>query len=273
MSITAFLGNTLILVALRKENSLHLPSKLLYRNLAVTDLCVGIIVEPLFVTYLMYLKTGRWDICYHVYAVARFAGYILCGVSLLASTAISLDRLLALLLGLRYRQAVTLEKVYMSVFFMWVLSIVGTSSSFWSPDTFIPFLYTLLSFCLPTIIFSYIKIFFTLRHHQIQAHQGHVPQVQPGQAIPLNITRYRKAVCSALWVQVTLVVCYLPFVVQALIHHENFEFSLSGYLSNTFTYTLIFLNSSLNPFIYCWKIKERRQTVKETIRHLCCLSN
>ena len=46
MSITTFLGNTLILVALRKESSLHPPSKLLYRNLAITDLCVGIIVGP-----------------------------------------------------------------------------------------------------------------------------------------------------------------------------------------------------------------------------------
>ena len=52
LSITAFLGNTLILVALHKETSLHPPSKLLYRNLAITDLCVGIIVEPLAVTYL-----------------------------------------------------------------------------------------------------------------------------------------------------------------------------------------------------------------------------
>ena len=53
LSITAFLGNTLILVALRKETSLHAPSKLLFRSLATTDLCVGIIVEPLVVTYLM----------------------------------------------------------------------------------------------------------------------------------------------------------------------------------------------------------------------------
>ena len=52
LSVTAFLGNTLILVALHKETSLHPPSKLLYRNLAITDLCVGIIVEPLAVTYL-----------------------------------------------------------------------------------------------------------------------------------------------------------------------------------------------------------------------------
>ena len=46
LSISAFLGNTLILVALLKETSLHPLSKLLYRNLAITDLCVGIIAEP-----------------------------------------------------------------------------------------------------------------------------------------------------------------------------------------------------------------------------------
>ena len=38
LSVTAFLGNTLILAALHKETSLHPPSKLLYRNLAITDL-------------------------------------------------------------------------------------------------------------------------------------------------------------------------------------------------------------------------------------------
>ena len=47
LSITAFLGNTLILVALHKESSLHAPSKLLFRTLATTDLCVGIILERL----------------------------------------------------------------------------------------------------------------------------------------------------------------------------------------------------------------------------------
>ena len=52
LSITAFLGNTLILVALHKETLLHSPSTLLYRSLATTDLCVGIIVEPLGVAYL-----------------------------------------------------------------------------------------------------------------------------------------------------------------------------------------------------------------------------
>ena len=46
LSITAFLGNALVLIALHKVSSLHPPSKLLLRSLAATDLCVGLISEP-----------------------------------------------------------------------------------------------------------------------------------------------------------------------------------------------------------------------------------
>ena len=54
LCITACLGNTLMLVALQKESSYHAPSKLLYSSLAITDLCVGIVVGPLHLTYLFY---------------------------------------------------------------------------------------------------------------------------------------------------------------------------------------------------------------------------
>ena len=101
LSITAFLGNTLILVALHKETSLHPPSKLLYRNLPITDLCVVMIVDHLAVTYLTSVVKERWDICYHANWAASFSSYTLCAVSLLTLTTISVDRLHALLLGLR----------------------------------------------------------------------------------------------------------------------------------------------------------------------------
>ena len=103
LSIAAFLGNTLILVALHKETSLHPPSKLLCRNLAITDLRVGIISKPVAVTYWISVVNERWDICYYEYWAASFSSYTLCAVSLLTLTAMSVDRLLALLLGLRYR--------------------------------------------------------------------------------------------------------------------------------------------------------------------------
>ena len=69
-----------------------------------------------------------------------------------------------------------------------------------------------VALCVVTSIFSYTKIFLTLRHNQIHA-QGNVHQGQPRQTVELNIARYKRTVSSALWVQVALVVCYLPFAI------------------------------------------------------------
>ena len=47
LSITESLGNALILIPLHKATSIYPPTKLLFRCLAVTDLCVGLISQPL----------------------------------------------------------------------------------------------------------------------------------------------------------------------------------------------------------------------------------
>ena len=263
LSVTTFLGNTLILAALPKETSLHPPSKLLFRNLAITDLCVGIIAEPLLVAYLMSLVKQRWDICYYLDYAGLAIGAILCSVSLLTLTAISVDRVLALSLGLRYRQVATLKKACISVITMWVISVVigaavyfllGTVIFDWS-------MFILIFLCIVISSLCYTKIFVALRRRKIRledsAFQGPTEVIK----VPLNLARYRKAVYSALCVQVTLVVCYLPFGIATTIP----EISLSVYVM---TLTLLLLNSSLNPFIYCWKIREVRQAVKDTIRQL-----
>ena len=180
LSIAAFLGNTLILVALHKETSLHPPSKLLYRNLAITDLCVGIIAEPLAVTYFTSVVNERWDICYHANWAKDFSSYTLCSVSLFTLTAINVDRLLALLLGLRYRQVVTLRRTFITVIALWILSIVGACTNFWNRRIYIWCIYINTALCLVTTIFAYTKIFLTLRHNQI--HVDHVQShVFPGQ--------------------------------------------------------------------------------------------
>ena len=271
LSITAFLGNTLILVALHKETSLHPPSKLLYRNLAITDLCVGIIAEPLIVTYWTSAVKERWDICYYANRPQTFSGYTLCSVSLLTLTAISVDRLLALLLGLRYRQVVTLKRTCTAAIGFWIVSIVASSTSFWNPLITSWYQYIGTALCLVTTIFAYTKIFFSLRHNQIHV-QNYVAQGQQSQAIPLNIARYKKAVCSAMWVQGTLVACYVPFgIVVALTPQRGM--TLSVYLFRQLSATLVYLNSSLNPLLYCLKIREVRRAVKETLRQLFCRSS
>ena len=72
---------------------------------------------------------------------------------------------------------------------------------------------------------------------------------------------------SALWVQITLVICYLPYVIAEALTPQR-GVPLCTYLAKGFTVTLVYLNWSLNPFLYCWKITEMRQAVKETLQQL-----
>ena len=222
-------------------------------------------------TYWTSVVNERWDICFYVDWAARFSGCILIAVSLLTVTAISVDRLLALLLGLRYRQVVTLRRTCITAIGFWILPMVASSTLFWNSPirSWCQYMGTVL--CLVTTIFAYTKIFFSLRHNQIHV-QNHVDQIEPSQAISLNIARYKKAVYSAMWVQGTLVACYVPYVITVALTPQR-RMTLSVYLSRQFTATLLYLNSSLNPLLYCLKIREVRRAVKETLRQLFCRSS
>ena len=268
LSITAFLGNALILTALRKESSLRPPSKLLLRSLATTDLFVGLISEPMLVAFLTSVVNEHWNICHYLF-FARFETHAILGlVSLSTLTTISVDRLLALLLALRYREVVTLKRTYVVVITIWVVSTVFSTLHFWNVLITVWYGIIVMSLCLLTSIFSYTKIFLNLRRSQNQVQDQ---TQQPDQGNALNIARYRKAVSSVVWLQLTLVACYLPeSVVVALM--ANIGLSSPIFVAYQYAATLAFLNSSLNPILYCWKIDEVRQAVKDTIRQvLCCL--
>ena len=270
LSITATLGNILILVALRKESSLHPPSKLLFRCLTATDLLVGVFSQPLFVVQLISIAHQQLQLCYTVVSLNDVLGKSLSGVSLCTLTAISVDRLLALLLGLRYKQTVTLRRTRGLVTVIWIVKIsVNSLNRFWD--------YAIISGVLSLVIYSmlgisafcYMKIFLGLRKHQSEVREN-VQQVEPsGRGIPLNIARYKKTVFTALWVQLTVVACYLPYGVVSLISYPYFP---SHNLGVRITLTLVLLNSSLNPILYCWRIRGIRRAVKNTIKQLSSFS-
>ena len=265
LSITALLGNTLILAVIRKESSLHPPSKIMFRNLAIADFCAGIIAEPVIAICWLSVVNKRWDICRFALVAAHITGYVLGSTSLFTLTTISVDRLLALLLGLKYRQVVTLKRTCLTIAVFWAVSIVGTTLYFWNYVITSWISSLAISLCLFTSFFSYSKIFLTLRHHRVRA-QDHVSQQQRSQAIPMNIVRYKKAVFVTLWAQITLLMCYLPHgIVEAFTQRG---LSSSIFLARSFTATLVYLKSTLNPIVYCWKMTEIRRAVIELIRNL-----
>ena len=130
------------------------------------------------------------------------------------------------------------------------------------------FLYAglVISFYLVISLASYTKIFRTLRYHQAQVGD----QQQPSQTNALNMARFRKAVYSALWVQLALVVCYAPLYTVTIVIAHTEKYSLLLVVTRKVAVILIYFNWTLNPFLYCWKISEVRQAVKQTIRQALC---
>ena len=133
LGITAIVGNIVILIAFHKETSLHQPSKILLRNLVASDLCVGF-VQLAFGARGISILQGRWQTCRHVYLVYGIAGNISISVSLCTITTISVDRLLALLIKLRYRQVVTVAKVYSIAIASWICGGIGACLLYTSPS-------------------------------------------------------------------------------------------------------------------------------------------
>ncbi|RMX60828.1 hypothetical protein pdam_00007791 [Pocillopora damicornis] len=231
LSISATLGNTLIFIALRRESCFHPPSRLLILNLAITDLCVGLISQPLAALHSISIFTDRLPIYQFTVEVTYITSAVLSGVSLFILTFISVDRLLALSLGMRYRQTVTAPRVR-----IFTCVIIST--------------------------FCYAKICHTLCAQQAKI-QNVLNQGLENKNPPMNMARYKKTVSSALWVHLTLLICYLPYSIVSGLK------AVTGNVwpvAEGFTATLIFFNSSLNPVLYYWRIREVRHAVKKTIR-------
>ena len=279
LSLTTFLGNVVILFALRKVNSIRPQTKLLFRCLAVTDLAVGLTTQPLLAISFIPGAVEMNTILYLLrYQVSVPMGIFLLTVSVLTTTAICVDRLLALLLGLRYHQIVTFRRVRLVLFCFWLLSsvVIGLRYSTGYVETARSILIALMLLSLLVSLASYAKIYRRLRHQQQQV-QIHMPQPQPqprnGEAISLNIARYKKTVSSIVCVQLALGFCYLPYVSVGMLRTNGIIPPTAwGSLFHGATITILCLNSTLNPILYCWRIREVKQAVKSTIRQLSFFS-
>ena len=264
-SITSSLGNILILIALRKVTSLHPPTKLLFQCLAITDLGVGLTSQPLFATVLLTdYRNVNWSVSVIFF---NYLSIIFCGVSLLISTALSVDRLLALLLGLRYRHVVTLKRVRIAVACCWLTALVIALVIFLTGGKIFPRIAMILIILSVIIsLSSYTKIVLKLRQHQTSVQENVHQGMANAGGVPVNLEQYKRTVVSIALVQVALIACYVPFLTALMLVQLN---SIPNNVFVLVSTTFLYLNSSLNPFLYCWRIKEVRQAVLGTIKRFC----
>lgn len=274
-SITACIGNVLILVALYKVTSISPPTKILFVSLAVTDLLTGLILQPLLVVHAIITSVIiSTNLSYFSEQVNSVLGFILTTLSILTSTAISVDRLLALVLGLVYRNVVTLRRVRVIVICIWLLSCMlgGWRCTTVAADLAKLVFLVVVGLCFIASIASYIKIYSLLYRHRRQVH-GHFKraQQQSNRTAQLNEARFKKTVSSIAWIQFTLILLFIPCIVVAILWiNKIIPSGIPGAILFRVSFSVFYLNSSLNPILYVWKIREVKKIVKADLMKLKC---
>lgn len=124
--VTIF-GNLLVIHALRKASSIPGNVEKLFINLALTDLAVGLLTQPMSAVILAVVLSkitndnyGFDYFCPYVFSAYMYPTYLLAGASMLTVAAIAVDRLLALFLHLRYNQLVNEKRVGIGLALLWL---------------------------------------------------------------------------------------------------------------------------------------------------------
>ena len=266
-SLVAVVGNFVIIHALWKASSIPANVKKLLLSLAFSDLAVGMLPQlmlaVIIVVMLKMASAGDYhfaSFCPTVLDVCYFFLFLLFCATFLNITAIAVDRLFAVLFHLRYQALVTSKRIIIGLVSLWLMSGVVASMSILLPEgnSMIAVVIQLIGLILTTV--AYIHIYKVVRYHQNQIQS----QIQLQNDHTMEFLQQKKFAYNALFVYVNFLACYLPLftsVILLLTDNSRKSFLVASEAS----VFLVFLNSSLNPLIYCWRYREIRNIAKSTV--------
>lgn len=276
LSIASGIANTLVISVIWKTPALRSPSMVLLSGLATADLAVAVVAQPLFLAIKMkiLLTSSESDTC-DLGMIFGITVYVTNGASLMTVTAISLDRLLAIRYDLRYPSIVTIPRVIYAISLNWLISGFLATLFLWTGyDTYLIVTLCGIAICFSFCKITHLRIYRIVCRHQRQI-QMQVEAVQEGNRS--QMARFKKTTVNAFLIHYCLLLYYTPLItLKALI--SRFKGSLEfeswyryhGPIAWNLSVIFLFMNSSLNPLIYCWRLREMRLAVKGTLKSVLC---
>ena len=265
-SLLTCMANFLIVFVIEKTHELHSPSFVLLGCLASSDLVVGLICQPILVTHKIAELNKNFP-AYCTSAMLNFiSGWVTAVVSLLTLGAVSIDRVLCLILHLRYNTLVTVSSVFKTVAIMWIFSIAFAAARFWmSNDSWYFIAMTVLLMPFLVISVSTLKIFQIVRSHQRQI-KVQTEAIRHLQSNTVNVLKCRKSAVTVLYIYGLLLIFFLPFLVVMIIEVYHVGYTRKIRIAYSYVATAVFINSFLNPLVYCWRNRELRQAAKRALK-------
>lgn len=257
--VVCIISNVLVLAAIRRTPSLRSePSTVFLASLAVSDLIIGLVVQPVVITE-----------CVHpgntVISHARTILPTLFGVISLSTMAIvSVDGFFALHYHLRYADIITFRRALFTSASVWIVLFLLTGISFWKLSIYFLTSAVIILICILISIFSYANIYRIVCHHhsQISGQQHAVTNVHSEQN--RNMAKAKRNIKNTFIFHILRILGYSPVLIYMVILATSSEPSKEWILAETLAY----LNSAINPFLFCWRIRELRESVFKMMKKI-----
>lgn len=261
LMLTSTAGNILVLTAIKKTPSIRSSSITMLCSLAVSDLLVGFIVQPFFLASLL-------TRVFLIERISKITAFCLCGVSLCTMTAISIDRFLALQYPMRYQATITAHQRALNtlIVIIWLHNFVFSGFYVWNWPLYFIMIATGVCLFILVSAFCYIRIYRIVRRHQIQIQvQQQAAQQNTTEGDNSNMVRMKRSALNTFIFYIAMVLCYFPIIISLCVASiTSKDLPEVWHLADT----VVFLNSSVNPLLYCWRLGEIRKEVLKIFRQM-----
>ena len=271
LTYTAFMLNIVTIYAIYKTSTMPKTLKTLLLSLACSDVAVGLFSQPLYTFFLINWLRLDNPSC-NAKQVRTILNSLFSGASFLGVVAVSVDRFLAVHLHLRYQELVTHRRVVIVVIVIWVYNAFLSLMILWGPlgtlDA-VGMINFAFSFIITLVV--YIRIYLTMRRHKNHIQSMQIRNEAQSEEIK-NFTVLIKSTVGIFYAYLVFLICYLPYLICKAVLQI---YGPSIVLKKLYLYSLtfVYLNSSLNPVIYCWKMKHIRHAIIDILRRMSWNSN
>ena len=240
--------------AVKSTPRLRTNSNILLACLAVTDALTGLLGQPLFVLWKIFLLFGLNDSrtvenCFVTTVV------VILTASYFHLLLITLERLLAIKFTMQYPNFITDEKMKRAVLEVWIVAFIIGVFRVLNMSLFVRFFSVLLT--LSCILFLAFAYFIMYRETCLQREKIKTQQL-PQQEVE-RFTRENKALKTTMFVVGAVIICLLPLCFCLILLYTCFC-DICPTIAPV-TQTCAMLNSLFNPLIYCWRQKEMRKVI------------
>ena len=263
LMLTSIISNSFVLAAIFTTSSLRSPSIILLSCLAVSDVAVGLIAQPLYIVRLFCSAD-------FFLSLSGTIGTALCGISLSTMAVISVDRFLALQYHMTYGNVVTTPRVVFAISIIWLFHALISSLKLLNISTNFYGAYVLIILYTITASISYTGIYRIVRRHRLHIRvQQQAVQIDTEHHLRM-VSLKRTAVNTFIFYFCSLL-CYFPWFICRIYYSEiGVAKTKLVPVALSSTATVLFANSSINPFLYCWRLRELRVAVIKKVRKITC---